>query len=93
MAEIRPTNAFNLKIGLADGDSAETDMTVTCPDGTSITAKDKILFVGHISTKASIATFADITSEASVVTEGSIQLSTTDTSNDQLIVFFNHVND
>ena len=85
---LAPINQLQLRIGLADGDSAETDMAVTATDGSTIGLSDTIIAVFHISTKASIATLADITSEASIVTAGSIQLSTTDTSNDQLLVFW-----
>ena len=88
MAKLKPLGALQLRFGLADGGSAAADLTVTASDGSTIGLSDTIIAVLHISTKASIASIADITSEASVVTAGSIQLSTTATTSDQLLVIW-----
>lgn len=85
---LAPFSNLQLRFGLADGGATETDLTVTATDGSTIGTSDTILAVFHISTKAAIATLADITSEASIVTAGSIQLSTTTTTDDQLLVIW-----
>lgn len=91
MALLKPFESLQLRIGLADGGSAAADLTVTATDGDTIGLLDIIIAVFHISTKSSIATLADITSEASIETAGSIQLSSTSTSSDQLLVFWHAV--
>ena len=72
----------NLCVALADGGAAG-DITVA-----GMTATCRIAFVGHISTKASIATLADLTSEftagAGVINNGG----GTDTSSDQLLIIY-----
>lgn len=87
---LAPIHNLQLRFGLADGGSAAADLTVTASDGSTIALADTIIAVFHLTTKASIASMADITSEASIVTAGSIQLSTTATDNDQLLVIWHH---
>ncbi len=74
---------FNLKVTLADGDSATTNIAIA-----GIATEDTILFVGHLTTKAAIESFADITSEVSITSAGNIQLSSTSTTNDLLWVWW-----
>ena len=76
-------SSMNLRIDLIDGTTATTNIAVT-----GIATDDEIIFCGHISTKAAIATLADITSEVSVTSAGNIQLSSTDTSSDQLMLMW-----
>jgi len=73
---------------LGTGTTAAANITITGCDGTTIATTNTIIAVFHISTAASIATIANITSEASITAAGIIQLSTTDTSSDQLMVFW-----
>ncbi len=74
---------FNLQISLVDGDTATTDIAVS-----GIATEDKIVFAGHLTTKAAIESFADITSEVSITSAGNIQLSSTNTTSDQLWVWW-----
>ena len=73
----------DLQIEIVAGTTATTNIAVA-----GIQTHDDILYVAHISTTASVATIVDITSEASVTSDGNIQLSTTDTSSDSLMVFW-----
>jgi hypothetical protein len=71
----------NLCVALADGASAG-DITVT-----GMTATSRIVFVGHLTTKAAIATLADLTSECTAGT-GKITTASTDTTSDQLLIIY-----
>lgn len=56
---------------------------------TGINLGDRILFVGHFSTAAAIATLADLTSEFSITAADTIDNTAgTDTTNDQLMVIY-----
>jgi len=55
---------------------------------TGIVAADEIVFVGHISTAASIATLADLTAEFTAGAGVINNTSGTDTTNDQLLVIW-----
>jgi hypothetical protein len=55
---------------------------------TGITAADEIVFVAHISTAASVATIADLTSEFTAGAGVINNAAGTDTTNDQLMVFW-----
>jgi hypothetical protein len=70
---------FNLVAGAA---AANTDMAIS-----GIKTTDQILFAGHFTTAAAIATLADLTSTVSITSDGNIQ-STTDIVNDQLFVIW-----
>jgi len=73
----------NLKIGLVAGGAAG-DHTLT-----GIALGDEIIFVGHFTTAAAIATLADLTSEFSVTAADTISnAGGTDTTNDQLMVLY-----
>ena len=87
-----PINNYQPRQGLATGTTAVTNITVTASDGSTIATTDTIIAVLHISTAASIATIANITSEASITAAGIIQLSTTNTTSDQLWVFWHDSN-
>lgn len=76
-------SAFNLKIDLLAGANADTNIAVV-----GIEVGDLIIWCGHITTAAAIATMADITSEVVVLTDGNIQLTTTATGSDQLFLFW-----
>ena len=73
---------YNLQISLVDGTTADTNIAVT-----GIATEDEIIFVGHFTTKAAIATLVDDTANCSITSAGNIQ-SATDTSNDLLQVFW-----
>lgn len=70
------------KSALIDGGAAG-DHTVT-----GIAVGDALVIVLHISTKASIATMADLTSEFTVAAGKITNATGTDTSNDQLLLFY-----
>ena len=78
---------FNLQIVLLAGAAADTNIAVT-----GIKTTDHIIFCGVLATAAAIATLADITSEVAILTDGNIQLSDTDTTNNQLWLWW-HRND
>jgi hypothetical protein len=71
----------NLCVALADG-AAAGDIAVV-----GMTATSRIVFVGHLSTKAAIATLADLTSECTAGAD-KITTSTTDTTSDQLLIIY-----
>ncbi|MAH48911.1 hypothetical protein CMI37_23995 [Candidatus Pacearchaeota archaeon] len=73
----------DVQIAIVAGDAATTDIAVAGSQ-----TQDDIIFVAHISTTASVATIVDITSEASFTTDGQMQLSTTGTGSDSLMVFW-----
>ena len=73
---------YNLKVTLAAGDSASTNIAIA-----GIATEDEIIFVGHFSTLATIATLLDDTANVSITSAGNIQ-SSTDTSSDQLLVMW-----
>lgn len=77
-------SAIGLQFSLLAGTTATTNIAVT-----GIATSDSIIFCAHISTAAAIATMADITSEVSVTSAGNIQLSSTDTSSDALLLIWN----
>lgn len=68
----------NIKTSLVNGTTATTNIAVT-----GIVTTDKLLRVLHFT---SGALTADLTSEASITSNGNIQLGSTDTSGDQLLV-------
>ena len=76
-------DGFNLQVALLEGDSASTN--IACA---GIATEDTVIAVLHFSTAASLATMALITSEVSITSAGNIQLSTTDTSNDHLLMLW-----
>ena len=88
MAKLKPIDALQLRVGLATGAAATTDMAVTATDGSTIALADILLFVLELTAAGAIESVDDRTSEASIVTAGSIQLSTTDSSSNQLLVFW-----
>lgn len=72
-----------LKVGLVSGGAAG-DHTLT-----GIAVGDEIVFVGHFSTEAAIATLGDLTSEFSVTAADTINnTGGTATTNDQLMVIY-----
>jgi hypothetical protein len=71
-----------LKVALVAGGSAG-DHTVT-----GAAAGDELVFVGHLSTAASIATLADLTSEFTIGDGVINNAAGTDTSSDSLLVFY-----
>lgn len=75
-----PANFLN--VTLVNGGSAGAH-TVT-----GIAAGDEIVFVGHLSTAAAIATLADLTAEFTAATDAIDNTSGTDTTNDQLMVIW-----
>lgn len=81
MALARSSNAF--KFELVDGDSASTNIAVA-----NILTSDEIVFVGHFSTKADIASLVDDSANCSITSDGNIQ-SATDTSSDLLMTVWN----
>lgn len=75
-------SAAQTAVALLDG-AAAGDHTLA-----AITTADTIAFVGHISTKADVATIADLTSEFSVAAGKVTNAAGTDTTNDQLLVIW-----
>ncbi len=73
-----------LQFSVLDGTTATTNIAVT-----GIKTVDQILFAGVFTTKASIATFADLTSEVSITSDGNIQTSSTSTANNQILLVWN----
>lgn len=73
----------SLKISILSGDTATTDITVT-----GAVAADVVVFVGHITTEAAVASIADLTSEGSFTDADDFQMSSTDTSNDALFLIW-----
>lgn len=55
---------------------------------TGIAAADEIVFVAHVSTAASVATIADLTAEFTAAADAIDNTGGTDTTNDQLWVFY-----
>ena len=82
------SGSWRLKVDIVAGTTAVTNIAVT-----SITTKDVITSVTHWSTTAAIATCVDLTSEASITSDGNIQLATTDTSSDSLLVVWLDMDD
>ena len=76
-------NYPSIQFALLDGTTATTNITVT-----GATTSDVVVFVGHITTKAAVASLADLTTEGSFTSADNFQMSTTDTSNDQLFVIW-----
>ncbi len=74
---------FNLQIDLLSGTTATTNIAVS-----GIATTDTIVACLHISTAATIGTIADILSEVSITSAGNIQLSSTNTTSDQLMLFW-----
>lgn len=82
----------NLRFALVDGGANDVDLTCADVSGNAVAVADGILWGGHITTKAAVATIADLTSECHAThTAGSIQMETTDTSNDLLWIIWNDV--
>lgn len=71
-----------VKAAIIDGGAAG-DHTVT-----GIAVGDSLVIVLHISTKAAIATMANLTSEFTVAADKINNAAGTDTSNDQLLLFY-----
>jgi hypothetical protein len=85
-------DASNLRFALVDGTTVDTDIACADVNSNAIAVADAVIFCGHISTKATVATIADLTSECHAThTAGSIQMETTDTSNDLLFVIWQDV--
>ncbi len=76
-------NNPSLQFAVADGAAATTDITVT-----GAVAADVVVFTAHFSTKASVATLADLTSEGSFTDANDYQNDSTDTTNDQLLIIW-----
>lgn len=76
-------NNPSLQFEVLDGTTATTDITVT-----GATSSDVVVFVGHITTKAAVASIADLTSEGSFTDDDDFQMGSTDTSNDQLFLIW-----
>jgi hypothetical protein len=83
----------NIRMALLAGTTADTDIAcVDAKTSAAIAVADAIIYCGHISTVANTATWADLTSECHCThTAGSIQMETTDTSNDGLLVIWQDV--
>jgi len=81
---LAPIQNYQPRMGLASGAAADTATAVTCCTGETIDTDDTLISVLHNTS----GTIVDVTSEASISADGYIKLSTTDTSNDQLIVWF-----
>lgn len=79
----RSKSAGRLRVTHVDGAGATTNIAIA-----GIAVTDEILYVIHTSTKAAITTMVDISSEVSITSAGNIQLSSTATTNDLLIVFW-----
>jgi len=77
-------SAIGLQFSLLDGTTAVTNIAVT-----GIATDDTLIACLHISTAASIATMADILSEVEITSAGNIQLATTNTTSDQLLLIWN----
>jgi len=75
-------SSIALQITLATGTTVSSDITVS-----GIETEDTLIFVGHITTAAAIATLADDTANCSITASGVIQ-STTNTTTDQMMVFW-----
>ncbi len=76
-------SSMGVQITLVAGASASTNIAIS-----GIATEDSLIFVGHLSTAASIATLVDDTANCSITSAGNIQ-SSTDTSSDQLMVVWN----
>jgi predicted nucleotide-binding protein len=72
----------NICVALANGGAAGNH-TVT-----GMTSTSRIVFVGHLSTAAAIATLADLTSEFTAGTDLINNTGGTDTTSDQLMVIY-----
>lgn len=89
-----PIGSLQLRCGIAPGGAAAAALTLTTydragsTDTVSITTSDTIIAAFHISTAAAIATKADILSEISIPSAGKVACSTTDTSSDQIEVWW-----
>jgi hypothetical protein len=82
----------NLRFALIDGTTVDTDIACADVNSNAIAVADSVLWCGHITTKATVASIADLTSECHAThTAGSVQMETTDTSNDLLWVIWNDV--
>lgn len=86
---LKPFGQLQLRVGLATGGSTATDLAVTATDGDTIGVNDTIVAVLRFIDAGAIESLASIAlTEASVETAGSIQFTTTDTSSNQLMVFW-----
>lgn len=82
----------NLRFALVDGAAVDTDIVTADKAGNAIAVADSVIFCGHITTKAAVTTIADLTSECHAThLAGSIQMETTDTTNDQLFIIWQDV--
>ena len=77
-------DSIALHVDLVTGSTAAADLTLT-----GIAAEDTIIFAGHFSTLASIATLVDDTANVTIGAAGDVINSATDTSSDQLLVIWN----
>jgi len=86
---IGPIQNLQLRVGLATGSTATTSLAVTALDGSTLATTDVILGVLHFTTAASIASVSYVAlTEVSIPAAGYIACATTDTSSDQLMVFW-----
>ena len=76
-------SSFNLKIDMLAGANADTNIAVA-----GIEVGDTIIACFHITTTAAIATMVDIVSEVVILTDGNIQLDSTATGSDSLLLFW-----
>lgn len=74
---------FNLKLSIVDGAAAATNIAIT-----GIATEDLLVAVIESTTKASIASRADRLSDASITSAGNIQLATTNSTSNQLEVWW-----
>lgn len=70
---------YKLKVKLADGAAADTNIAVA-----GIVAADRIISVIH----NTAGVLADLTSEAAITSSGNVQLADTDTTGDQLLILW-----
>jgi len=85
MGLTRSSSCF--KFELVDGTTATTNIAVA-----NILTTDELVFVGHFSTKAAIASLDDDSANCTITSDGNIQ-SATDTSSDLLMVIWNDLTD
>lgn len=83
MAMTSSKSAFNLQFALLAGTTATTDIAVT-----GIVTTDKIVWCGEFTSTASIASLADRTSETSITSNGQIQLASTNSTSNSLLLIW-----
>lgn len=80
---VQSKNAFNLQFSFVDGAMNDVDIAIT-----GIQTDDTIVHISHFTTKVAIESLLDLTSEGVILTDGNIQLDSTDTSSDLLLVIW-----